>query len=337
MNKKVLMKFLIASLAVGTVNFSPIIFHAENNLQIVSVAHAEIKTYEGVGEYVMSDFETPDTAKERAKQRAQQNAQEQAGVYVSSYTEVHNLAVTKDEITVITSGIMKIKDVVYEKSVDSDGILFRAKIKADIDTDGITNWLNKNEGERSALVSKNQELQNALAEQDRKIAELKRQLEDKNSNTNTETLKKTFTEVDNEFLSNQKIESGNNLYFQGDYYGAISNYTQAIELNPKNIIAYRDRGTSFANLKEYKRAADDFSSVIAMKPDDVAAYVGRGAAYICLKNFQSAISDLTKAIQLNPNDSMAYYNRGICYQALDDMNKAQTDFNKARQLGFSKN
>ena len=43
-------------------------------------AFAEERTYEGVGEYVMSDFETPDIAKQRAKSRAEQNAVEQAGV-----------------------------------------------------------------------------------------------------------------------------------------------------------------------------------------------------------------------------------------------------------------
>lgn len=35
------------------------------------LAHAEIKTYEGKGEYIMSDFETPDIAKQRAKVRAE--------------------------------------------------------------------------------------------------------------------------------------------------------------------------------------------------------------------------------------------------------------------------
>ena len=34
------------------------------------VSQAEVKTYEGVGEYIMSDFETPDIAKQRAKARA---------------------------------------------------------------------------------------------------------------------------------------------------------------------------------------------------------------------------------------------------------------------------
>ena len=306
-------------------------------LAFLPKSHAEIKIYEGVGEYVMSDFETPDVAKERAKQRAEQNAQEQAGVFVNSYTEVNNLMVTKDEITVITSGILNVTEIKYDREFLSgeEGTLFRAKIKASIDTDGISKWLNMQAGEQFES-GQTHGLQAAIIAQNKKIDELKRQLEDKHSNRNADYFKKEFTEVDNEFLSNQKIDAGNKYYFQGDYYSAISNYTQAIELNSRNTIAYRNRGTSFANLKKYHRAVEDFSKIISLEPNNSTAYVGRGAAYIALKDFSNAITDLSKAIQLNPSDSMAYYNRGICYQALNDMVRAEEDFVRAKSLNYQR-
>ena len=98
--------------------------------------NAEIKTCEGIGEYVMSDFETPDIAKERAKQRAEQSAQEKAGVYVESFTKVENMTVTKDEIFTMTNGIMQVFDVKYQTlpSTDGVGVMVRATIKANIDT-----------------------------------------------------------------------------------------------------------------------------------------------------------------------------------------------------------
>ena len=58
----------------------------------------------------MSDFETPDIAKQRAKVRAEQHAAEQAGVYVSSYTKTINNAISVDEITAIASTIIKVVD-----------------------------------------------------------------------------------------------------------------------------------------------------------------------------------------------------------------------------------
>ena len=49
-----------------------------------STVNAELKTYTGTDEYVMSEFETIDIAKQRAKQKAERNAQEKAGVYINS-------------------------------------------------------------------------------------------------------------------------------------------------------------------------------------------------------------------------------------------------------------
>ena len=56
-----------------------VIVSAFLNCVFTPFVFAEERTYEGVGEYVMSDFETPDIAKQRAKSRAEQNAVEQAG------------------------------------------------------------------------------------------------------------------------------------------------------------------------------------------------------------------------------------------------------------------
>lgn len=156
-----------------------------SNLLFLPMVNAEIQTYEGVGEYVMSDFETPDIAKERAKQRAEQSAQEQAGVYVQGFTEVKNAQVTKDEIITMTNGIMQVFDVKYQTlpSTDGIGVMIRATIKANIDTSKVDEWLAKGVGERSEMVAKNKQLQQAIDEQNRQIAELKSQLAASNNNS----------------------------------------------------------------------------------------------------------------------------------------------------------
>ena len=72
---------------------------------IASIVHAEVKTYEGVGEYYMSDFETFEVAQQRAKQRAEQNACEKAGVYVKSFSRTKNFELVDDEVITMTNGI----------------------------------------------------------------------------------------------------------------------------------------------------------------------------------------------------------------------------------------
>ena len=110
------------------------------------VSQAEIKTYEGVGEYIMSDFETPDIAKQRAKARAEQHAAEQAGVYVKSYTRTVNNTLVEDEITAIANMVIKIDDVQYiTNPVSEAGGSFQivAKIRATVDSGRIDEWLKR--------------------------------------------------------------------------------------------------------------------------------------------------------------------------------------------------
>ena len=173
-------------------------------LLFTSTANAEVKIYNGTGEYIMSEFETLDIAKQRAKQKAERHAQEQAGVYVSSYTKVKNAQVSEDEIITITSGIMNVVDVDYEVTPLDKGksIHIVAKIKANIDTDDINKWLAKGIEERSNLAAQNKELQKAIIEQDKQITELKKQLADVKTQQDRDRITQEFANEDKIFLSN---------------------------------------------------------------------------------------------------------------------------------------
>ena len=158
-------KFLAAALIAGS-------------LFVMPTANAEIKTYEGTDEYIMSEFETIDIAKQRAKQKAERAAQEQAGVYISSYTETKNLMLVKDEVVAIACGIMSVVDVKYDVTPleNANGFWIRATVKANIDTDDVNKYLDKSTQEKSAIVAQNKELQAAVAAQDEQIAKLKDQI-----------------------------------------------------------------------------------------------------------------------------------------------------------------
>ncbi|MGK7873930.1 MAG: tetratricopeptide repeat protein [Xenococcaceae cyanobacterium] len=85
---------------------------------------------------------------------------------------------------------------------------------------------------------------------------------------------------------------------QGDYKGAIEDYTQAIRINPNYADAYNNRGLARYQLGEY----------------------------------QAAIEDYTQAIRINPNDADAYYSRGIARKNLGDKRRAISDFLQAAEL-----
>ena len=208
----------------------------------VSPASAEIKNYDGVGEYIMSDFETPDVAKQRAKLYAERNAQEKAGVYIKSYSRMENFVLVDDEIETMTSGILKIISVDYKIiPIESAGIKYRATILASIDTDKVNEWINQSVSERESLIGKNRELQRQLDEQEKLIAELKAKIEQSANPSDDEKLKNEFATADKIFMSNVKLEEGDRLNLviaDWAYAEAVKCWTEAIELNPNNFLAY---------------------------------------------------------------------------------------------------
>ena len=103
---------------------------------------------------------------------------------------------------------------------------------------------------------------------------------------------------------------GNTKYYLGDYKGAITDYTQAIRLNPDYAIAYYNRGVAKSDLSQHFAAIADYDIAIRLNPDDAGAYNNRGNAKYRLGQHFAAIADYDIAIRLNPDDADTYYNRG---------------------------
>lgn len=309
---------------------------------ITGVASAEIKTYEGFGEYAMSDFETPEVAKQRAKQRAEQNAQEKAGVFVKSNTRVKNLQVQEDEIEVMTAGIMKVQSVEYDKKIDESGFIFSAKIIADIDTDEIDNWLNKNVAEKAELIEQNRALKESVAEQERQLAELKEKLaavEKNNSINNSPQVRAEITEgflqSDNNFMSNKFLEEGNNFYGRQDYVNAINAYTQAINLNPANVAAYVYRGSAYGSIRNYPSAEYDYKRAIQLDYKNLNAHIGLSLVYYYVCDYRAAVAELNNVINMSGNNGQAYYLRALCYRNMNMPVEAIKDYTFAKYYGYA--
>ena len=311
------------------------------SLFITSAASAEVRTYEGFGEYVMSDFETPEIAKQRAKQRAEQSAQEQAGVFVKSNTRVKNYQVQEDEIEVMTAGIMKVHSVEYARKIGESGLIFTAKILADIDTAEIDKWLEKNAAEKSDLIEQNRALKNSIAEQEKQLAELKAKLAEaeKNNSINyspqvREQISEEFIQSDNNFLSNKHFEEGNIYYGRQDYRNAIASYTKALEFNSQNVAAYVYRGSAYGSIQNYPSAEQDYRRAVQLDPQNINAQIGLALVYYYTQDYRSAISSLNLALRVNERNGQAYYLRALCYRNLNKPLEAMRDYGYAKYFGY---
>lgn len=319
-----------------------IIFLLIASFFITNAANAEIRTYEGVGEYLMSDFETPEIAKQRAKQRAEQAAQEQAGVFVKSNTKVVNYQLESEEIEVMTAGIMKVHSVEYDKKIDESGFLFTAKVLVDIDTDEIDNWLKKNAAEKSDLIEQNRALKNSVAEQEKQLAELKAKLAEAERNNSInyslqvrEEISEEFTRSDNNFLSNKYFEEGNISYGRQDYRNAIDAYTKALKFNPQNVAAYVYRGSAFGSIKDYSNAEQDYRRALQLDRQNTNAQIGLALVYYYTRDYRAAIYSLNEALQFNKQNGQAYYLRALCYRNINRPLEAMRDYGYAKYFGYS--
>ena len=110
-----------------------------------SIAHAEIKTYNGEGFFAVEN-ETLDYAKNKAKLDAERNIAEQIFVEVQSNSEIKNSQLTHDEIILRSESLMKILDVKYKiEPGDENSFIIRAIVTAEIDIDEIEKFLNREE------------------------------------------------------------------------------------------------------------------------------------------------------------------------------------------------
>tara|TARA_B100001250_G_C19511360_1_gene661836 strand:- start:67 stop:564 length:498 start_codon:yes stop_codon:yes gene_type:complete len=94
---------------------------------------------------------------------------------------------------------------------------------------------------------------------------------------------------------------GNQKNRDGDHYGAISDYSKAIEVNPYHPKVYW-------------------------------FYSNRGFSKGALKDLYGAITDYTKSIAIKPN-AFAYLNRGIDKNAIGDKKGACADLREAKSFG----
>ena len=97
--------------------------------------HAETKVITTEATYTMGDGETPSLAEAQVLQRAKQIALEQAGTYVESYTKVHNLDLTTEEIQTLAGGVLEVEVLEKTRNLVGDGLRFFIKIKATVTTD----------------------------------------------------------------------------------------------------------------------------------------------------------------------------------------------------------
>ena len=130
-------------------------------------------------------------------------------------------------------------------------------------------------------------------------------------------------------LARTYVYRGDARYWKKDESGnAITDYTNAIQLDPEYAEAYNYRGIVYLSNGDVDNAITDYTEAIELYQEFTDAYKDRAIAYLGSNDFYSAITDYTKAIQLDPDDTNIYN-----YYSLDNFGQVHARFSS--NLDFS--
>ena len=127
----------------------------------------------------------------------------------------------------------------------------------------------------------------------------------------------------------EAYESGLSCLAKNDYDAAITAFTEALRLDPKNVDAYYNRGRAFGGKTEFDEAIAEFTVALRLDPKYAKAYLGLGVAYYAKNNLEKAFTNFTAAIRLDPTLAKAYNNRGLIFNIEGDHGMAIADYTEA--------
>jgi tetratricopeptide (TPR) repeat protein len=120
----------------------------------------------------------------------------------------------------------------------------------------------------------------------------------------------------------------------GNTKGALSDYNEAIKLEPDNYEYFLNRGLIKERMKDYTGALADYQKVITQKPEYEKGWLSHGNIMVKLTKFKEAIEDYSAAITYYPDYGLAFYNRAQAWHRLGKLVEACNDLKKAKALGI---
>jgi tetratricopeptide (TPR) repeat protein len=110
---------------------------------------------------------------------------------------------------------------------------------------------------------------------------------------------------------------------------AITGCSEVIRGDAQAVWAYGNRALVYDDKKDYARALADFTQAIELNPKQADIYIARGMTYGHMGDYNRAIADYTRGIEINPRDAGFYVLRGMAYRSSGEHDRANADFRVA--------
>jgi tetratricopeptide (TPR) repeat protein len=119
---------------------------------------------------------------------------------------------------------------------------------------------------------------------------------------------------------------------KGNTEHTLRDFTEAIRLDANYTTAYRNRGIVYSNIGDFDRAIADFGESIRLEPKSAVSHNLRGVAFLRKNELDMALIDFSEAIQLDPKLKVAFINRADVYRAKRQLEDAVIDYDKAIEI-----
>jgi len=124
----------------------------------------------------------------------------------------------------------------------------------------------------------------------------------------------------------------------GDFAMAQRAYEQALRIDQRYPIAYRNLGLMYLSLalknkdtSALQECLENFKKAIAIDPNYADAYAGLGNAYLQTNNLEGGIYCLEKSLEIQPDQGPLIYNLGMAYLNKGDKEKALAYFTRFKK------
>ena len=215
---------------------------------------------------------------------------EELGTYLESNTEIENYHLKKDQITILTGGIVKTE--VLKEEWNGHTYWLMARIKADpeqvIDT---IDKLHRNNG----LEDKIRKLTEQYSEAYDKIEELTDSLSE--AQQNLFLLNKNYKDVQNKISASNLLEQGKQLRKENKNNDALDSFSAGIKIHSTYNL-YVERGKTYIKIGHFKEAIDDFNIAIKISPNYAKAYFYKGIALIKKGNKRKGVKFINKSADM---------------------------------------
>jgi len=126
--------------------------------------------------------------------------------------------------------------------------------------------------------------------------------------------------------------SADRLFDKGDIQGSISEFQQALKLNPSNINVHNSLGVCYGLMGDYEKAKIEFKSAIKLNPGEVMPWYNLGFTIMSTGDRRKALDLFLKANTIDQNVFEVAFQTGRLLMEMDQLESGKKFLEHAAEL-----